>query len=414
MQPSDLSLGVFLAVVTLAALVVTAINRGAGTRPRRAFRIAAFAVAPLCALLTIAAVVNIHGNYYASWGDLASQESGASEESGGSQETGGSQEPGAAPTAPATPTAQAVPPGKARDRSGRNFVQQPPRGSQRPQLKGAVAAAAAIAAKRPGRGAVAKIFLKGATTKLAFPGRMYLPAAYFDAATPNRRFPVIQFFVGFPGSNLDLAFDRLKLHDALDLAIATGKLPPTIVVIAQQYPNPHRDTECLDVRGGPPTETYLAVDVPKIVTDELRVLQDRAYWTTMGYSSGGYCALNLAIRHSQRYGNVITLGGNTKPNIDKDTGEIFGKNKALYDANNPQFTIRAGGHRALNLFMFSAKGDLGGAGGIALFAPLVTAPDRVTTLLIPKGGHNSTGWRWALPHAFAWLASAMPAVDGAA
>jgi enterochelin esterase-like enzyme len=396
MQLSDLSLGVVLLVVSLGTIVVTAATWNRGTRIRRMYRIAALTVSQLCVVVTAAAFVNVPVASLTSWGELVSKATGT------------------APTPEATPTGKKAVHAAPSPAAKTPVVTVPRVVTPRPvQLKAALATAAATAAasaaKRPGKGTIVKIRLTGASTKFSFDGRLYLPAAYFDNSTPKRRFPVIQFFSGFPGSNIDIAFNRLALHDALDLAIAKGKLPPTIVVVAQQYPNPHRDTECLDVKGGARTESYLAVDVPNIIASELRVSQDRAHWTALGYSSGGYCAINLALRHPERYGNVISLAGNTKPNIDKQTGEVFGKDQRLFDANNPQVTILTP-HPALNFFMFSPKGDVGGLYGISGFAPHVTVPDKVTTLYKPQGGHNSPAWRWALPYSFDWLNTTMPPV----
>jgi poly(3-hydroxybutyrate) depolymerase len=49
-------------------------------------------------------------------------------------------------------------------------------------------------------------------------------------------------------------------------------------------------------------DTYLSTDVPTIIRARYRVSTDPAEWGLLGYSSGGYCAANLGLRHRARFG----------------------------------------------------------------------------------------------------------------
>ncbi|CAM5397307.1 esterase [Streptomyces badius] len=49
-----------------------------------------------------------------------------------------------------------------------------------------------------------------------------------------------------------------------------GKARPMILVMLRPTVAPPRDTECVDVPGGPQTETFFAEDLPEAVTGTYR------------------------------------------------------------------------------------------------------------------------------------------------
>jgi enterochelin esterase-like enzyme len=383
MQPSDLSFGIVVGLVTLGVIVATALTWDLGQRLRRTRRVVTLIASQLLAVLTLIVFVNIQQTFYTTWGDFAADGFGGNSDYliPVNRDKG--------PSNPGVPIGPI--PGGGAD-------------SPHPlQLKAALAAAASAAAKTPGKGVVIPINIAGASARYSLPGRMYLPAAYFDKSTPKRRFPVVEFFSGYP-SNVDIPFQRLHVHEVLDELIAQHKMQPTILVVPEQHPRRNHDSACVDaVGGGDRADTYLAVDVPRVISQELRVDEDRAHWTLMGFSTGGYCSVNLAIRHSDRFGNAISLSGNMHPIVDKTTGDLFGGKQELSDANNPLKTIGMGGHLPLHFYLFTSKQDLGGLVDLTAIAPKVHKPDTLTTEFKPDGGHNSGVWRWDLPKAFTWL-----------
>ena len=48
-------------------------------------------------------------------------------------------------------------------------------------------------------------------------------------------------------------------------------MQPTILVMLRPTVAPPRDTECVDVPGGPQTETFFAKDLPEAVSEHYRV-----------------------------------------------------------------------------------------------------------------------------------------------
>jgi S-formylglutathione hydrolase FrmB len=72
------------------------------------------------------------------------------------------------------------------------------------------------------------------------------------------------------------------------------------------------DSECVDgTRGN--AQTYLTVDVRNAVIAKLHARRDARGWAIAGLSEGGYCALQLGLRHPDVYGAIGDFSGGAGP-----------------------------------------------------------------------------------------------------
>ena len=79
-------------------------------------------------------------------------------------------------------------------------------------------------------------------------------------------------------------------------------MQPMILVMMRPTVAPPRDTECVDVPGGPQTETFFAKDLPQAVSDALPGRDSGpGNWGIIGNSTGGYCALKIGLHHPDRF-----------------------------------------------------------------------------------------------------------------
>jgi hypothetical protein len=177
-----------------------------------------------------------------------------------------------------------------------------------------------IAAARRGHGIVIPWTFTGGRSGVSRPGLVYLPAAYFQRSQPHLRFPVIEFFHGFHGSPQHWS-RYLQLGTVLDGEVAAKRIPPVIGVVPAIYTT--TDTECLNAVRGEQDETYLAVDVPQDVSRSFRALDTPGSWAAIGYSTGGYCAVNLAMHHPGRYRAAASLSGYFTAPTDSGTTRLF-------------------------------------------------------------------------------------------
>ena len=83
-------------------------------------------------------------------------------------------------------------------------------------------------------------------------------------------------------------------------------------------------------------DTYLTKDVRTDVLARYRVSQDPYEWGLCGYSSGGYCAANLALRHRSSFGAAAVINGYFRA-ADGPAGAALNHSQPLEAANSPLY-----------------------------------------------------------------------------
>jgi enterochelin esterase-like enzyme len=231
---------------------------------------------------------------------------------------------------------------------------------------------------------------------------VYLPAAYGDPAAAATRFPVVELLHGFPGRPESWT-GPLQLQRILDAQIARRQSVPFIAVMPTQNLVFPRDTQCVDVSGGPRVDTFLSRDVHRAVIDSFRAATDTSGWALMGYSTGGYCAINLAMRHPDLFTAAVSLSGYARPAHDGSTGDLFGGSSALRNRNTPLWAAAHLPPRELSMLVITSRQDGASYRDTEQLAAAARAPLRVVTILLARGGHNAALWKAMEPEAFNWL-----------
>jgi enterochelin esterase-like enzyme len=248
--------------------------------------------------------------------------------------------------------------------------------------------------------------LPGPKSRVSRHGMIYLPPQYFQPPYAARRFPVIELIHGTPGTPADYE-GRLKISGMLRKLIAARKVGPMVLVMPDANGGLDRSTQCLNMIGGEQDETYLAVDVPDDVTSRLRVFPPGPGWGIAGFSEGGYCAANLAIRHPERYGIAATLSGYFEPlRTNRMPGPVdpFARSRTLRAANSPLKVLTRPPRSRLPLFwVMAGNGVQTDMVQAQAFVDLVEQYQRGVPFLVIKGGqHNYVAWREAFPRMFEW------------
>lgn len=158
-------------------------------------------------------------------------------------------------------------------------------------------------------GAVRTVDIPAAATErmAAGPAWVYTPPG-FDP-TSDVRYPVVYLVHGSPGRPSDF-FAAADAGRAMDSLIAHDVVGPMILVsldVNGTGPSA-RDTECLDsTTGGSLVETYVTTTAIAWVDAHLPTIADREHRVVGGASSGGFCALNLGLRHTDLYSVILGL-----------------------------------------------------------------------------------------------------------
>ncbi|MFI5494751.1 alpha/beta hydrolase [Actinoplanes sp. NPDC051859] len=242
---------------------------------------------------------------------------------------------------------------------------------------------------------VRKFTVPGKASGLNLTMYVYLPAAY--QAGGKQRFPVIQAFHGYPGSPRTW-LKKLKVQERLDAEIAAGRMSPTVVLFPFQTPEQLLDTECTNMQGGPQTETFLTVDVPAFAKAKFRIHTDRTGWGLIGYSAGAYCVSSLLLRHPQLYSAGASMSGLSGPAINVGDGKEATEHDVVWRLKNLP-------RPAVALWIGWAKDEQAIRRDSELIAAHATAPIRLTTAVVERGGHSHAVWRQMLPPAFDWLSA---------
>ena len=188
-------------------------------------------------------------------------------------------------------------------------------------------------------------------------------------------------------------------------------MQPTVLVMMRPTVAPPRDTECMDVPGGPQTETFFTKDL----RDAHRgPLPDRARGQELG-------------RHRRLHRRLLRAEDDHAPPRgvlrrrrpcpallrrarDATTGDLFGGNSAAAAGEQPDVAAAApaasagepAGHQQQ-----AGRGEL--PQDPAVHPAERRPPSRISSIILDSGGHNFNTWGREIPAALEWLGNHLKA-----
>jgi S-formylglutathione hydrolase FrmB len=262
---------------------------------------------------------------------------------------------------------------------------------------------AAAPARPPAHGLVELVTIPGTASGFdARPAQVYLPPAWFRS--PRPALPVVELLHGTPGTPEDWTRAGRADVTADRWAGAHGGMAPIIVM-----PDPNggftADTECVD-GGRSRAETYLATDVPAWVVRHLGAAAGRRSWVVAGNSEGGYCALDLALRHPDRYGTFLDFSGLDRPTFPGGAARLFRGSTNAVTEHTAAWILTS--HRpAEPLAAWFEVGSADGANTASarrIAALAASAGIETHIVILPRSGHTWRVWERAFRDAFGWTA----------
>ncbi|WP_327294552.1 MULTISPECIES: alpha/beta hydrolase-fold protein [unclassified Streptomyces] len=235
---------------------------------------------------------------------------------------------------------------------------------------------------------------------------VWLPPQYSDPAFKAKDFPVVEILPGYPGSAKDW-FTNLDVNRQLQPLMAKGEVKPFILVAPRTSLLGGEDTGCANVPGVVDADTWLSVDVRKMVSDNFRAETGAGGWGVAGISAGAHCAAKLAIEHPGRYRAGVALSGYNDPAAESDS--VTAGDPVLRRETNPLWILTHAGHPPrTSLFLTGQHGD-GYEDGLAL-RKAAKAPTKVWVQRT-HGGHLNVVWKPLLPEVFRWLSGRLSGVQ---
>jgi len=409
-----------VAAATMAATVMlwphVARRKGSHAAARTALLIAA----QFTAIVAVLGGLNAYFSFIVSWSDLFGIHTSAT----------------SGPKAISRPATVATPiiitrtqgaPGAAAARDTRRRDGQTRPAPHTPALPPAATTATSPAATSPGaaspgatfrtgravdRGEILTVQISGERTGITVPrSYVYLPPQYFQPAYARRLFPAVLVLTGYPGDPR-AEITRLNLPAAVATGIAAGRLHPAVFIMMFSSVDMPRDTECTDIPGGPQAETFFSQDVPLAVEQTFRVATGAGGWAVMGDSTGGYCALKLAMTHSDRFGSAVSLSGYYSALQDFTTGSLYG-HSAAYRAENDLFWRL--GHLPpppVSVLLTTSRTGENDYQPTLQFLRMIRPPMHGYGLILPVGGHSFRTWKRELGQTLTWLSQRLTANGG--
>ena len=151
---------------------------------------------------------------------------------------------------------------------------------------------------KPGtaEGRVEKQNIHSAIQKMDRAFSIYTPANYKADGPPNA------LLILFDGE--DLADDPYQLT-TLNNLIAAAKIPPTVAVFVNNVPR----RRLVDLVANAEFADFMATELLPWVRSHYNVTKDPKQTVVTGYSAGGLASAYVALRHSEVFGNVLSLSG---------------------------------------------------------------------------------------------------------
>ncbi|OAH11410.1 alpha/beta hydrolase [Streptomyces jeddahensis] len=259
-------------------------------------------------------------------------------------------------------------------------------------------------------GQIQKIGIVGGESHIATRAYVYLPPEYFQPRYRSRTFPAAVVLTGYPGTAESLIRNLRYPQTAYEQA-RNGRMQPMILVMLRPTVAPPRDTECVDVPGGPATETFFAEDLPNAVSGHYRVGRRPGGWGIIGASTGGYCALKIALHHPDAYAAGAGLSAHYRAPVDFTTGDLFhGDEELRKRADLMWYLDHMPAPRTSLLVTTSRHGEANYPATMRFIDRARSRPPtRISSITLGTGGHNVSTWRREIPPALVWLSGRLSA-----
>ncbi|MCE0763715.1 esterase family protein [Pseudonocardia kujensis] len=267
---------------------------------------------------------------------------------------------------------------------------------------GPLASAWTPPADMPRRGRISEVTVPGTVSGFAArPAWVYLPPAYLTS--PRPRLPVLELVAGQPGGPEDWLLAG-RLAEVMDsFAAAHAGLAP-VVVVPDATGSDLANTLCLDSRLGN-AETYLARDVPDWAAANLQVAPGPL--AIGGFSFGGTCALQLALRHPDTFPTFLDVSGQAEPTLGDRPSTVaaaFGGDDGAFDQVTPLSELRRRTYPALHGTLIVGRDDDTYRPQAEQVAAASRAAGATLALVELPAGHSWSLASQALGAALPWLA----------
>ena len=210
-------------------------------------------------------------------------------------------------------------------------------------------------------------------------------------------YQVVELFPGTPGVPQTWigTLDGITAMENLEIA---GRIPPTIALIPAINVQPGQDTQCMNFVGGAQVETWVTSDMKTFLQTFLGV--DNRLWSSFGYSTGGWCAAEVAVLHQDQYSQGVSLAGYFSPILS------FGLSRREKNYLSKQYDLinyLKNYQRNTKILIITSVKDRFANGSAQQFMQKANSLIPIKYVPIPTGGHNIGVWKPFVATGFLWI-----------
>jgi enterochelin esterase-like enzyme len=251
-------------------------------------------------------------------------------------------------------------------------------------------------------GVLETVTVKGQISDISVAGQVFLPAGF----RPGRTVDHLPVLVDISNNLMSTSsrYGGARLAESAARQIARGQLRPLIIVMLPASLST-ADQGCLDVPaqaapgsvGSEPTimaATFFTQDLPAAVESQYAASSDSTNWGLLGDSSGGYCALQLAMTNSWIFSAAAAPDGT----YAQPPGPVVNAGSPqLKQQDDLQWLVRNQPMQPVSVLF---TGSTASAGSAEPFVAAARRPMRVSTLAVGGGS-------WPLAPVLDWIGAAI-------
>ena len=253
------------------------------------------------------------------------------------------------------------------------------------------------------RGRLESVTISGGRSGLSDHAFVYLPPQYYQPAWAHRTFPAVEVLTGYPGNDLSLV-NRMYYPQ---VAAAAGRRTPRPADGPGDAAPDRRAAARHRVHRRPGRSAGGDLPRPGRAGGHPGLLRvGPVGWGAIGDSTGGYCAVKIAMTHSDVFSAAVSLSGYYHTLQDSTTGDLWGGSRVLRSLNDLEWRLQHQPPPPVSLLLTISRQEHGqGYADTRRFLSLVRPPLHVDSLVVNRGGHNYAAWDGELPRAVSWLSA---------
>jgi hypothetical protein len=223
----------------------------------------------------------------------------------------------------------------------------------------------------------------------------------------GNNYQVIELFPGTPGVP-QTWIGTLGGITTMENLENAGRIPPTIAVIPAINVEPGQDTECMNFAGGAHVETWITSDMKAFMLKFMGI--DNRLWSSFGYSTGGWCAAEVAVLHQDQYSQGVSLAGYFNPLLPLG----LSKREKNYLSNHYDLINHLiAGPRNTKIMIIASVKDRFANSAAQQFMKSALSLIPIKYVPIPIGGHNIGVWKPFVASGFLWISGANDSISPA-